>query len=117
MVGREVSPLAAQSSGARVSAASAPVLRAEALTVDDEAGAQKLNVSFAVRPGEIVGLAGVEGNGQSELCAVLSGMLRPSSGRLTLAGRDVTGAPPRALTRLGLGCVSEDATRSAVSSG
>jgi len=61
-----------------------------------------------VRPGEIVGLAGVEGNGQSELCAVLSGMLTPSAGRLTLAGRDVSGATPRALTRLGLGCVSED---------
>ena len=108
MVGREVNAIAAQSSGVRVSEAAAPVLRAETLTVDDESGVQKLNVSFEVRPGEIVGLAGVEGNGQSELCAVLSGMLTPSAGRLTLAGRDVTGATPRELTRLGLGCVSED---------
>ncbi|MET0794412.1 MAG: ABC transporter ATP-binding protein [Polyangiaceae bacterium] len=109
MVGREVSPLATtQAQAVRVSSDAGPVLRAEALTVDDEAGAQKLNVSFVVCPGEIVGIAGVEGNGQSELCAVLSGMLAPSSGRLTLADRDVTGATPRALTQLGLGCVSED---------
>ncbi|MES1177070.1 MAG: ABC transporter ATP-binding protein [Myxococcales bacterium] len=108
MVGREVSPLSAQSSGVRASVSAEPVLRAEALTVDGDDGVQKLNVSFEVHPGEIVGLAGVEGNGQSDLCAVLSGMLTPSAGRLTLAGQDVAGAPPRALTKLGLGCVSED---------
>ena len=109
MVGREVSPIArAPASGVRASVSAPPVLRCEGLTVEDEAGMQMLDVSFEVRPGEIVGLAGVEGNGQSELCAALSGMLTPTAGRLVLAGRDVAGAAPRALTKLGLGCVSED---------
>jgi simple sugar transport system ATP-binding protein len=83
-------------------------LRLDRLVVKDEAGATRLEVSLSVAPGEIVGLAGVEGNGQSQLGLVLAGLLRPTSGHVTLEGRDVTGLPPRALTALGVGIVPED---------
>ncbi|MFE9910177.1 ABC transporter ATP-binding protein [Streptomyces clavifer] len=66
-----------------------------------------LDVGF----GEIVGIAGVEGNGQSELMALLGGALAPDTGRVELAGRDITRAAPRERTRAGLGVVPEDRHR------
>jgi general nucleoside transport system ATP-binding protein len=118
MVGREVRSLAtgaavSEPRGARVApaardAASRPVLEVDALRFEERLGVERLHASFALRPGEIVGVAGVEGNGQSELAAILSGMLAPSSGTVRLNGKDVTGLSPRELTRLGVGCVSED---------
>ena len=83
-------------------------LRLEGLQVKDAAGAVRLDVSFTVRRGEIVGLAGVEGNGQSQLGAVLAGLLAPSAGRVFVRGVDVTGLPPKTLTRIGVGIVPED---------
>jgi simple sugar transport system ATP-binding protein len=84
-------------------------LAVEGLSVVDRYGAVKLNeFSLSVRPGEIVGLAGVEGNGQSELGAVLAGLLRPSAGRVRVGGRDVTGRSPREITEAGAGIVPED---------
>ena len=74
----------------------------------DAAGATRLDVSLSVRRGEIVGLAGVEGNGQSQLGAVLAGLLVPAAGRLRVGGTDVTGFSPRALSRIGVGIVPED---------
>jgi len=120
MVGREVRPLevrspepAAPSASASASAipqpqAPAPALAIEGLVVKDAAGAVRLDVSLTVRRGEIVGLAGVEGNGQSQLGAVLAGLLPPSAGRVSVGGVDVTGIPPRELSRLGVGIVPED---------
>ncbi|MFD5875121.1 ABC transporter ATP-binding protein [Streptomyces sp. NPDC060322] len=64
----------------------------------------RLDVAF----GEIVGIAGVEGNGQSELMALLGGSLTPGEGRVELDGRDVTRAGPRERSRAGLGVVPED---------
>jgi simple sugar transport system ATP-binding protein len=61
-----------------------------------------------VRRGEIVGLAGVEGNGQSQLGAVLAGLLAPSAGKVFVRGHDVTGLAPKTLTRIGVGIVPED---------
>jgi ABC-type uncharacterized transport system ATPase subunit len=61
-----------------------------------------------VNRGEIVGVAGVEGNGQSELGAALAGMARVADGRVFVAGREMTGATPRALTAAGVGVVPED---------
>ena len=101
-------------SGARRTAES------DALTVDgvsyrDKGGVQRLdNVTIEVRRGEIVGIAGVEGNGQSELGAILAGLVAPSSGRLFIEGRDVTGMKPKALTARGAGIVPEDRHASAV---
>jgi simple sugar transport system ATP-binding protein len=88
--------------------ASTEALRLDGLQVKDAAGAMRLDVSFSVKRGEIVGLAGVEGNGQSQLGAVLAGLLAPSAGRVLVRGVDVTGQPPATLTRIGVGIVPED---------
>ena len=71
-------------------------------------------VSFALRQGEILGVAGVSGNGQSELLEVLAGMLPVSSGRFSLPGIEVTAArptDPARLRSLGLAHVPEDRQR------
>lgn len=88
------------------------VLRIEGLRVDDARGAPAVRgVSLSARAGEILGIAGVQGNGQTELAEALSGLRRPSAGRVFLAGRDVTGASPRALIEAGLSHVPEDRQR------
>jgi ABC-type uncharacterized transport system ATPase subunit len=86
-----------------------PVLQLSGLQADTDAGTPALqNLSVTVRAGEIVGLAGVEGNGQHELVEVVAG-LRPSrAGRVVVAGQDVTGAAPRAVRAAGLGVVPAD---------
>jgi simple sugar transport system ATP-binding protein len=82
------------------------------LTVRDSRGvAMVKDVSFDVRAGEIVGIAGVAGNGQSELIETISGIRKAVSGSVTLDGRpvDVTGAAdPAELRRRGLAHVPED---------
>jgi general nucleoside transport system ATP-binding protein len=70
------------------------------LTVDD--------VSFQVRAGEILAIAGVQGNGQSELVECLLGTLAPTSGRIGLGGRDITGLAVADRLALGIGFVPED---------
>jgi simple sugar transport system ATP-binding protein len=109
MVGREVRPLDFTSTTGPIAEVDrSEALRVEDLVVKDDAGATRLEVSFFVRRGEIVGLAGVEGNGQSQLGMVLAGLAAPDAGKISVAGRDVTGARPRELTRLGVGIVPED---------
>ncbi|EGI78298.1 ABC transporter ATP-binding protein [Hylemonella gracilis] len=84
-------------------------LHADGLTVRDADGVLRLdNFTLLVDPGEIVAVAGVEGNGQSELGAVLSGMLAPTEGRYFIQGQEMTRATPRALTGAGCGVVPED---------
>ncbi len=90
-------------------ALSEEVLQLNGLTVRDAQGVTRLdNCTMVVNRGEIVAIAGVEGNGQSELGAVLAGMLPASDGRIYVAGRDVTGASPQQMTRAGVGIVPED---------
>lgn len=60
------------------------------------------NVSFSVRPGEIVGLLGPNGSGKSTALNVISGFLPRSGGTVRLAGRDISDAPVQAITDLGL---------------
>jgi ABC-type uncharacterized transport system ATPase subunit len=72
------------------------------------------NISLSVRSGEIVGVAGVSGNGQSELADVLGGMRTPSSGSLAVEGRDRTGAPPEEMIASGVGRIPEDRDASVV---
>jgi simple sugar transport system ATP-binding protein len=74
------------------------------------AGAERdlVDVTFEVRRGEIVGVAGVDGNGQRELGECLAGVRRPSAGRVEVRGSDVTGKAPPDLTRLGVARVPED---------
>jgi len=85
------------------------VLQVDGLTVRDADGVTRLsNFTLIVNRGEIVGVAGVEGNGQSELAAALSGMTAVSEGRIFIGGKDMTGAAPKALTAAGVGVVPED---------
>jgi simple sugar transport system ATP-binding protein len=85
------------------------LLSVEDLHVVDERGLEAVRgVSFDVRSGEIVGLAGVDGNGQSELIDAISGLRRVSSGSVKIGGRDVTGDSPSSILDLGLGHIPED---------
>ncbi len=86
-----------------------PVLEVENLTVLDATGKPRVkDLSLTVRAGEIVGIAGVDGNGQEELAAALAGLLPAVHGRIRLAGRDVTGAPVRRRLEEGLGYIPAD---------
>ena len=86
------------------------VLAAEHLTYRDKFGVLVLNdVSFRVHKGEIVGIAGVLGNGQSELIEVLSGMITQYTGRLVFCGQEIKpGASPLKRRGAGLGHIPED---------
>ena len=78
------------------------------LSVPDEYGGLAVDsVSFDVRAGEILGIAGVQGNGQTELCEALMG-LRPATGSVLLAGADIAGDSTRERLRAGIGYVPED---------
>jgi simple sugar transport system ATP-binding protein len=73
-----------------------PVIEVSDLVVEDDRGLVAVNgLNLTVRGGEIVGLAGVDGNGQSELIEALTGLRKPLSGTIRLGGRDVTGAGVR----------------------
>ncbi|WP_222266329.1 ATP-binding cassette domain-containing protein [Modestobacter marinus] len=87
----------------------APVLEVDGLTVVDERGVTVLDdLSLTVRSGEIVGIAGVEGNGQSELAAAIAGMQAVDGGRVALAGRDITSASVASRRAAGLAYIPED---------
>ncbi|MBB2943069.1 simple sugar transport system ATP-binding protein [Actinoplanes lutulentus] len=87
----------------------APVLSLRDISVTRPGGGYLLeNVDLDIAPGEIVGVAGVEGNGQTELIHVLSGALVPDAGTVELAGEDLTRATPARRTAAGLGVVPED---------
>jgi len=93
--------------------ASAPVgevvLQVEGLGLRDAHGVRRLDdIGFTVRRGEIVGIAGVEGNGQSELVAVLSGATAASEGGFRVADEAMANRTPKALTAAGVGVVPED---------
>ena len=86
-----------------------PVLQLEGLTVTDERGVTVIDaVDLEVRAGEIVALAGVQGNGQTELAEALLGLTQPSSGRILLDGKDITRATPREALRAGIAYIPED---------
>ena len=87
----------------------AVLLEARGITIRDERGVTRADkVSFSVRAGEIVGIAGVSGNGQSELLEALAGIRRVSSGAVFVAGEDTTGADAAAMRARGLAHVPED---------
>jgi general nucleoside transport system ATP-binding protein len=84
------------------------------LSVFDSAGAKRVNdVSFEVRRGEIVGIAGVEGNGQTELIEALAGLVDPArlSGAINFEGRDLKALGARVRRELGIAHIPEDRHR------
>ncbi len=102
-----------------------PVLEVRDLVLTDGNGVTLLNkLNFTLRAGEIVAIAGVSGNGQSELMEILSGMRLPTSGELTFEGKalpytgrgDADGLP-RTFRELGIGHVPEDRLRDGVIKG
>lgn len=83
-----------------------PVLQVEGLSAYSDKGLFALRgVSFSLHKGEILGVAGVTGNGQEELAEVLAGLRPALSGRILFEGRDVTRFPPLDRWRLGIGYV------------
>lgn len=88
------------------------VLKVEDLQVRDVRGLPAVQgVSFNVCAGEVLGIAGVQGNGQTELAEALTGLRPVQSGRFHLAGKDLTGQTPRAITEAGLAHIPEDRQR------
>jgi simple sugar transport system ATP-binding protein len=110
MLGETVASSPAEAPEAEVSRALGnEALQVDGLTVRDAAGVTRLdNFTLVVNRGEIVGIAGVEGNGQSELAAVLSGMTKATQGRFFIRGREMTGRSPKEITAAGAGVVPED---------
>ena len=89
-----------------------PVLEATDLSVSDDRGTTALSgVDVTVRRGEIVGVAGVSGNGQRELAESLIGFRPLEDGNIAIDGRDLTGAKPRAFVDAGVSFVPEDRYR------
>jgi ABC-type uncharacterized transport system ATPase subunit len=89
------------------------LLQVEDLHVFDDRGLEKVRgVSFDVRAREIVAIAGVDGNGQTDLIDALTGLLRPASGMVTVAGRPADhSATAREMLDLGVGHIPEDRQR------
>src|SRR5262249_22950677 len=97
-----------------------PVLRVEGLAALDDRGLAALNdrglpalraLSLVLHRGEILGVAGVDGNGQSELAECICGLRPPTAGRVLLGTRDITGLSPRAIIDAGVGFIPGDRQR------
>jgi ABC-type uncharacterized transport system ATPase subunit len=86
-----------------------PMLEVEDLHVRDQRGLEAVKgVSMNVRGGEVVAIAGVDGNGQLELVQAIAGVVVPESGRVSIAGEDVTGEGVRETTDAGVAHIPED---------
>jgi ABC-type uncharacterized transport system ATPase subunit len=108
MVGREVLLRVEKTS----SEPGEPLLEVRDLRVLDSRGLEAVRgVSFQAREGEIVGIAGVDGNGQSELIDALAGLRRAQSGHVLIGGEEVLGEPPSQVLDHGLGHIPEDRQR------
>ncbi len=108
MVGREVL-LRVEKAAPQVGA---DVISVTNLTANDDRGHAALNgVSFTVKAGEVLGVAGVQGNGQTELVEVLTGLRAPTGGQVRLGQADLTHKSPRFITETGVGHIPEDRHR------
>jgi simple sugar transport system ATP-binding protein len=105
MVGREMRDLKRPSRGP----SSRVILSCDGLSARNDRGMKWLNdVSFELREGEILGVAGVAGNAQDELCEVLSGLRLLDGGKVTLKGQDVTGLSAREFIKRGVSYIPVD---------
>ncbi|WP_342512543.1 ABC transporter ATP-binding protein [Sporosarcina sp. FSL K6-1522] len=85
------------------------VLRVENLVVEDYRGVPKVKgLNLSIRKGEIVGIAGIDGNGQSELIEAIAGLRKVKSGKIFIDEKDITGKKPREITEAGLGHIPQD---------
>ena len=86
----------------------APLLVLEKISTVNGGRQGLKDISLTIHAGEIVGVAGVSGNGQRELADVVAGVLTPCDGRMTVADSVVTSPSPRTMQRLGIGRIPED---------
>jgi general nucleoside transport system ATP-binding protein len=85
------------------------VLEIKDLVVKDARGVTVVNhLDLTVRAGEIVGIAGVDGNGQSELIEAITGLIKAESGSIKLNGKEILNLPPRKITEAGVGHIPQD---------
>ena len=88
------------------------VLEVENLHVKESRGLEAVRgLNLTVRAGEVVGIAGIDGNGQSELIQAITGLRKVESGNIKLNGEEITNLPPRKITESGLGHIPEDRQR------
>lgn len=100
----------------KTGAPGAEMIRAENLTVCDNRGLVSVRgMSLAVRAGEILGIAAIEGNGQSELLEAITGMRRVESGHVYVRAQEVTGKSPGEIRAVGLAHIPEDRLTTGVS--
>ena len=111
MVGREVER--GEGAGAFRAEPGAPVLALDGV-IAVHAGARLANAELTVRAGEIVGLAGVSGNGQAVVAALAAGLAVPDEGTLQVGGERIVRADPRAMAHRGVARVPEDRNRDGV---
>lgn len=110
MIGQDIVP--AVRTETADSTAGEEVLRFENVSLTGKQGTQLLrDLSFSVHGGEIFGIAGVSGNGQDDVCDIIAGVRRPSSGRLLFCGEDIGAASIRRRNELGIGYVPVDRYR------
>jgi len=109
MVGRELAAALLTEEEVAAQPAGEPILRVADLRASGDKGLPALNgVTFEIRAGETLGVAGVAGNGQRELAEVIAGMRTATGGTVTVQGRDLTNRHPREIARAGVAHVPED---------
>lgn len=115
LVGRELVPITRQGTaslhGSSVAASTASSLSLRNVQVVRDGVERVRGISLDLQPGTIVGIAGVEGNGQTELCLALAGLLPFSAGQVALHGRDITQARVAERRQAGMSWVLEDRQR------
>ena len=112
MVGRDVELRVIRDRSDGDGATKEPVLEVSDVSYRDNRGNLALDhISLTIGRGEILGLAGVSGNGQKELFEILSGILLPEAGTVTLAGEPIQGLPSRQYMDRGVGMVPDDRFR------
>jgi general nucleoside transport system ATP-binding protein len=98
-----------KSPSARTTAGLATMLELKNVFALNNSGVQALkDLSLTVSKGEILGIAGVDGNGQSEMAEIVSGLRKIQSGQVTIDGRDITGMSPKQIREWGLAYIPED---------
>lgn len=96
----------------RVAEPKEAILEISDLHVKESRGLEAVRgLNLTVRAGEVVGIAGIDGNGQSELIQAITGLRKVDSGTIKLNGQDITNLPPRKITESGVGHIPEDRQR------
>jgi simple sugar transport system ATP-binding protein len=114
MVGRETFGVTKEPPGSSKSSAKIALQLDKVAALDRQGLPARKEITQEVHAGEIVGLAGVSGNGQVELAEVLAGTRRCTGGRIRVGGRDLTNASPAEMMAAGVGRIPEDRHASVV---